>query len=95
MILKFEKNKTEEYFDGWVLFTNILNVYHHLITKEHYLELCKCDPYPFDFTEVDNEAKYVRIVDITRKDKTSLRLGLGNKTVYLLNDEGKTVEKII
>jgi len=98
MILKFKENKIKGCSDGWAMFSEILNVYHYLIPIERYLELCKGGPteYPFSYTAVDKDkVKLVRIINITKKNGSSSCFALGNTTVYLLNEDVKTIEAII
>ena len=96
MLLKFKENRIKGSWDRWTIFSNILNVYHHLITEEAYLELCREDDiHPFDYQVVEDNTKSVRVIHCTRKNGSSLTIALGNRTAYLLNEDGKTIEKII
>lgn len=83
----------------WVIFSDILNVYYVTITGEKYIEMTKdfdgktSGEYPFDYTAVVGDPKKVVTVEATRKNGANLHVAF-NTTGYLLNDEGKTIERI-
>lgn len=80
----------------WVIFSDILNVYYDTIKAEKFTEMTKDsvdENYPFDYCAVIGEPKGVVTVEATRKNGTILYIAF-NTVGYLLNDEGKTIEKL-
>lgn len=101
MILKVQRPDFKSHVTTpWAIFSDILNVYYVAINSKHYKDITKGfdgnnrDPYPFDYSAIvgDNPDRIVT-VEATRKNGSLLTVAF-NTVGYLLNDEGKTIEKI-
>jgi len=94
-ILNAENKNGWELTGRWTLISEVLNATYVIVTGEKYKSIVKNSgkDYPFDYTTLQGEPTRVALVDITRKNGTLLYVAF-NTIGYLLNDEGKTIEKI-
>ena len=87
---------------AWVIFSDILNAYWVTITGEKFKimsisnapESVREEEYPFDYAVVVGDPKSVTTVEATRKNGTNLYVAF-NTVGYLLNDAGKTIERLM
>lgn len=103
MMLKIAKREEKgSITPAWIIFSDILNAYWVTITGEKFKEMSKDsnapesvreEDYPFDYTVVIGDPKKVITVEATRKNGTNLYVAF-NTIGYLLNDEGKTIERL-
>ena len=96
MMLKIARRENkEDVTTPWVIFSDILNAYWVTIKGEKFKEMTKDsnEEYPFDYTVVFGDPKKVTTVEATRKNGTNLYVAF-NSIGYLLNDEGKTIERL-
>lgn len=103
MMLKIARRENkEDVTTPWAIFSDILNAYWVTISGEAFKEMTKDsnapesvrkEEYPFDYTVVFGDPKKVTTVEATRKNGTNLYVAF-NSIGYLLNDEGKTIERL-
>ncbi len=99
MILKIQRiGSNEDKSVSWAMFSDILNVYYVTITGEKFKDSIRTHKklkynYPFDYTQVFTDSKRVVIAEATRKNGSMLHLAFNDG--YLLNDNGKTIERLV
>ncbi|KKM65726.1 hypothetical protein LCGC14_1488430 [marine sediment metagenome] len=82
----------------WAIFSDVLNAYYVTVTGEKFSSIIEGghEDYLFDYTAFNGDCmklKKVTTVEVTRRNGTNLNIAF-NTVGYLLNDEGKTIEKI-